>query len=105
MHPVHPLAWLAAHADARRAAGLRRELRPRAVDDPAIDLAGNDYLGLSRDPRVITGAVDAVRAWGAGSTGSRLVTGTTALHAELEGDLAAFCGSEAALVLSSGYAA
>lgn len=105
MHPVHPLDWLAAHADARRAAGLRRELRPRAVDDPGIDLAGNDYLGLSRDPRVVAGAVDAVRAWGAGSTGSRLVTGTTALHAELEGDLAAFCGSEAALVFSSGYAA
>ncbi|HXV91776.1 MAG TPA: 8-amino-7-oxononanoate synthase, partial [Pseudonocardia sp.] len=45
------------------------------------------------------------RTWGAGSTGSRLVTGTTALHAELETELAAFCGAEAALVFSSGYAA
>ncbi len=102
---THPLAWLADHAAARRAAGLRRELAPRAADEPGIDLAGNDYLGLSSDRRVIAGAVDAVRAWGAGSTGSRLVTGSTTLHAELERELAAFCGSAAALVFSSGYAA
>jgi 8-amino-7-oxononanoate synthase len=102
---VHPLAWLDSHADARRTAGLRRELRPRAAGEPGIDLAGNDYLGLSTDPRVIDGAVDALRTWGAGSTGSRLVTGTTELHAELERSLAAFCGAESALVFSSGYAA
>ncbi|TQM14045.1 8-amino-7-oxononanoate synthase [Pseudonocardia kunmingensis] len=104
-HPVHPLAWLAPHAARRRAAGLRRELRPRAADEPLLDLAGNDYLGLATDPRVIDGAVRAARTWGAGATGSRLVTGTTALHAELEAELAAFTGAEAALVFSSGYAA
>jgi 8-amino-7-oxononanoate synthase len=103
--PPHPLAWLDAHAARRRDAGLRRELRPRPADEHVTDLAGNDYLGLSKDPRVVQGAVDAVRRWGAGSTGSRLVTGTTALHAELEAELAAFCGAEAALVFSSGYAA
>ncbi|MFI2190514.1 8-amino-7-oxononanoate synthase [Streptomyces sioyaensis] len=43
--------------------------------------------------------------WGAGATGSRLVTGSTELHARLESELAAFCGFEAALVLSSGYTA
>jgi len=101
----HPLAWLDAQADRRRAAGLRRELRPRAAGDPVVDLAGNDYLGLSTDPRVVQGGIDALRVWGAGSTGSRLVTGTTALHAELESELAAFCGAQAALVFSSGYAA
>ncbi|GAA2569615.1 8-amino-7-oxononanoate synthase [Pseudonocardia hydrocarbonoxydans] len=102
---MHPLAWLDAHAAARRAAGLRRELTPRAAGDPGIDLAGNDYLGLCTDPRVVDGGVEALRTWGAGSTGSRLVTGTTALHAELERELAAFCGAESALVFSSGYAA
>jgi 8-amino-7-oxononanoate synthase len=102
---VHPLAWLEPHAAGRRAAGLRRELRPRTSDEPLLDLAGNDYLGLATDPRVVEGAVRAVRTWGAGSTGSRLVTGTTALHSELEAELAAFCGTEAALVFSSGYAA
>lgn len=107
MRPLgeHPLAWLDANAARRRAAGLRRELRPRAAAEPGLDLAGNDYLGLATDPRVIAGAVDAARVWGAGSTGSRLVTGTTALHVTLEDELAAFCRAEAALVFSSGYAA
>ena len=103
-HP-HPLAWLDAHADRRRAAGLRRELRPRTGEDGLLDLAGNDYLGLSTDRRVLEGAIAATRTWGAGSTGSRLVTGTTALHAELEAELAAFLGAPAALVFSSGYLA
>ncbi|MCX6466035.1 MAG: 8-amino-7-oxononanoate synthase [Pseudonocardiales bacterium] len=103
--PDHPLAWLADHADRRRAAGLRRSLRPRAADDAVIDLAGNDYLGLARDPRVVAGGVAALQAWGAGSTGSRLVTGSTALHAELEDALAAFTGFAAGLVFSSGYTA
>ncbi len=99
------LDWLDDAAAARRAAGLRRTLRPRPVFEPVIDVASNDYLGLSRDPRVIRGAVDAAHAWGAGSTGSRLVTGSTELHAQLEAELAAFCGVAAALVFSSGYTA
>ena len=84
---------------------MRRALSPRAAAEPVVDLAGNDYLGLSRDPRVVDGAVAAARAWGAGSTGSRLVTGTTELHAALDRELAAFCGFAAGLVFSSGYAA
>ncbi|WP_218614390.1 8-amino-7-oxononanoate synthase [Pseudonocardia sp. KRD291] len=102
---THPLSWLDDRAAARRDAGLRRELRPRAPGADPIDLAGNDYLGLSRDPRVVAGGVDALRVWGAGSTGSRLVTGSTTLHADLERELAAFCGFGDALVFSSGYTA
>ena len=90
---------------AREAAGLRRVLRPRAAADGVLDLASNDYLGLSADPRVTAAAADAARVWGAGSTGSRLVTGTTELHAELESSLAAFLRAPAALVFSSGYLA
>ena len=101
----HPLDWLDPYADRRRAAGLRRELDPRPAGDPVLDLAGNDYLGLSRHPRVLEGAVAALHAWGAGSTGSRLVTGTTALHAALDRALADFCGFAGGLVFSSGYAA
>ncbi|MEV3871860.1 8-amino-7-oxononanoate synthase [Streptomyces sp. NPDC049906] len=100
-----PFDWLDAQADRRRAAGLVRVLRPRPLDSPLLDLAGNDYLGLTRHPAVTAAAAEAARCWGAGATGSRLVSGTTALHAELEDELAAFCGFEAALVLSSGYAA
>ena len=100
-----PLAWLDDTAQARHAAGLRRVLAPRDVVEPLVDLASNDYLGLARDARVIEGAVVATRTWGAGSTGSRLVTGTTRLHAELEEALAAFVGTAGALVFSSGYTA
>lgn len=100
-----PLSWLDERASARVAAGLRRELRPRAPQAPSIDLASNDYLGLVRHPEVIEGAIEAVRRWGAGSTGSRLVTGTTTEHELLETELAEFVGVEAGLVFASGYAA
>ena len=90
---------------ARDEAGLRRTLRPRLSTETILDLAGNDYLGLAHDPRVTEAAADAARTWGAGSTGSRLVTGTTALHEEFEAELADFTGGLAALVFSSGYLA
>jgi 8-amino-7-oxononanoate synthase len=90
---------------AREAAGLRRVLSPRTSDTDVLDLASNDYLGLARDPRVTAAAAHAAHEWGAGSTGSRLVTGTTVLHAELEAELAEFCRAPAALVFSSGYLA
>ncbi|GIH72146.1 8-amino-7-oxononanoate synthase [Sphaerimonospora thailandensis] len=101
-----PLDRLLAATAQREAAGLRRVLRPRTPDhDGLLDLASNDYLGLSRDERLIEAAVRATREWGTGSTGSRLVTGTTRLHAELEERLAAFTGAARALVFSSGYLA
>ena len=101
----HPLELLRQAADGRAAAGLRRALVPRGPGHDLLDLASNDYLGLSGDERLIAGAVEAVRKWGPGSTGSRLVTGTTELHAELEGELAEFTGAQTALVFSSGYLA
>ena len=72
------------------AAGLVRDpARPRPADSPLLDLASNDYLGLARHPEVTEGRRRRPRArWGAGATGSRLVTGTTELHAELERELA-----------------
>jgi 8-amino-7-oxononanoate synthase len=100
-----PFDWIDAEAERRRAEGLRRTLRPRPAASPLLDLAGNDYLGLTRHPRVTAAAADAALRWGGGATGSRLVTGTTELHTELEAELAAFCGFESALVLSSGYTA
>lgn len=102
---MDPLDRLTAAARQRTAAGLHRTLRPRTPHPRLLDLASNDYLGLSRDPRLVEGAVEAVRTWGAGSTGSRLVTGTTELHAALEQRLADFTGMPSALVFSSGYLA
>jgi 8-amino-7-oxononanoate synthase len=89
----------------RETAGLRRVLRPRSSASDVVDLASNDYLGLSGEPRVTAAAAAAALEWGAGSTGSRLVTGTTELHRELEDDLADFCRAPSALVFSSGYLA
>lgn len=82
---------------------LQRRLRSLPAD--VLDLASNDYLGLSRHPLVIEAAQDALAKWGSGARASRLVSGHTSLHQELEADLAAFKGCEAALVFSSGYAA
>ncbi|MFC6011903.1 8-amino-7-oxononanoate synthase [Nocardia lasii] len=102
---IDPLSWLDERAAERVDAGLRRHLRVRAAESSAIDLASNDYLGLHRHPEVIEGAIEAVRRWGAGATGSRLVTGTTTEHALLEAELAEFVGAETGLVFATGYAA
>jgi 8-amino-7-oxononanoate synthase len=100
--------WLAAldhKARLRARAGLARELRPRSAADPAVDLAGNDYLGLARHPEVVAAAARALTEYGLGATGSRLVRGSTDLHAALEADLTGWLGAGAALVYSSGYLA
>lgn len=76
------------------------------VDGRRVVMAGsNDYLGLSGDPRVIEGAVAATRKYGASCTGSPVMTGTLALHRELEARLAAFLGREAAVVTTTGFKA
>jgi 8-amino-7-oxononanoate synthase len=95
--------WLAAESATREAAGLQRSLRPRPAEGATSDLAGNDYLGLSRDPAVVEAAAEAARRWGAGAGASRLVTGSLELHAQLERELAAYLGQPAALVFSTGY--
>jgi 8-amino-7-oxononanoate synthase len=102
------VTWLSAlstEAVARERAGLRRELRPRPEDDDLVDLAGNDYLGLSRHPEVVAAATAALKGYGLGATSSRLVRGSTDVHRELESSLASYLGCEAALVYSSGYLA
>lgn len=105
MRPVRPVTrqWLADRAADRRLAGLQRTVTARV--EGHLDLASNDYLSLARDPRVIAGAVAAAHRWGAGATASRLVSGTTTAHLELEQSLADFVGCEAGLVFSSGYLA
>ncbi|MCX4576061.1 aminotransferase class I/II-fold pyridoxal phosphate-dependent enzyme [Streptomyces sp. NBC_01571] len=70
-----------------------------------IVAASHDYLGLSAEPRVREAAVAAVRRFGTSLGGSRAVSGSLELHEELENDLAAFLGHEAAAVLPSGYQA
>ena len=67
--------------------------------------ASNSYLDLAADARIKQAAAEAAQKWGAGSGGSRLTTGNTALHEALEAKLAEFKGTEAALVFNTGYMA
>ena len=89
----------------REGSSLRRKLTARASDDRRINLADNDYLGLSRDPAVIAAAVAALQEWGASSSASPLVTGYTEIHQQLEQTLAAWQGYAHALVMNTGFAA
>jgi 8-amino-7-oxononanoate synthase len=95
--------WLAERASAREEAGLTRRLFASDAGAPMIDLAGNDYLGLSRHPAVTAAAAAAAARFGVGAGASRLVTGTLSVHEELERALADFTGFPAALALSTGY--
>lgn len=72
---------------------------------PVVSFASNDYLGLTSHPAVIAAAHEALDRWGTGSGASRLVTGARPVHEELEAELAAWKGTEAALLLPTGFAA
>lgn len=92
------------------AAGLRRSCRvspsPTGPESDSLAvLSSNDYLDLARDGRVTEAAAEAARRWGAGTGGSRLTTGTQSPHAALERHLAAFKGTESALLYATGYMA
>ena len=72
---------------------------------PMVMMSSNEYLGLSRHPRVIAAAKSALDQWGASACGSRLANGSRAYHIELEEALAAFLGKEACHVFATGYLA
>jgi len=96
------------------ARGMVRRLR--TVDGPQRDhvtvddrdlllLCSNNYLGLADHPALVEAACAAARRYGVGSGASRLVSGSMRAHAELEEAVAAFKGTEAALLFNSGFAA
>src|SRR5256714_12104551 len=70
-----------------------------------IMLGSNNYLGLTRDPRVVEGAREALAKYGTALTGSRFLNGTLPMHLELERELADWMGTEDALVFTTGYQA
>ncbi|WP_216901431.1 aminotransferase class I/II-fold pyridoxal phosphate-dependent enzyme [Synechococcus sp. CCY 9618] len=72
---------------------------------PLLDLASNDYLGLSRHPAVLAAAAAELEASGLGAGGSRLVTGSRPVHRQLEQALAAWLGRERVLLFPSGFQA
>ena len=72
---------------------------------PLLDLASNDYLGLSRHPALVTAAQAAAAGEGVGAGASRLVSGSRPVHAALETALARWLGRERVLLFPSGFQA
>jgi 8-amino-7-oxononanoate synthase len=100
--------------EALRAVSLDRHLREiNSAQGAEIEIAGrrlvnfssNDYLGLANDPRLLEVAIAAIGEFGVGAGASRLISGTQSPHVRLEGALAKWKDTEAALCFSSGYAA
>ena len=113
MDAADPLAPLAADLQALPAA-RRRRLRSLAPagqaafageERPLLDLASNDYLGLSRDPALQRAASAAIETVGVGAGASRLISGTRPIHAELEQALGDWLGRERVLLYPSGFQA
>src|SRR5688572_18555180 len=109
-----PLAFLDDEVAALRERHLYRALRVMSsgqgpivsVDERRlISLSSNDYLGLTHHPRLREAALRAVRDFGVGSGAVRTIAGTMSLHEQLEAELAAFKGTEAALTFQSGFTA
>ena len=101
------LAQLETSGQRRSLTETAREPGGRAAraGKPVISFCDNDYLSLSHDPRVMQAAADAALAYGAGSGGSRLITGNHPLNSALEARLAALKGTEGARVFGSGFLA
>jgi len=110
--PEPPAPTVAERLDAIREDGLFRRMRtvgspqgPRVELDgrDALLLCSNDYLGLAAHPEVREAAAEAIGEWGVGAGASRLVSGNMEPHDRLEQRLAAFHGTETALLFGSGY--
>jgi glycine C-acetyltransferase len=108
------LRFLGEQLSAWRSAGTFQRLRvlqsasaaeSRFDGREVINLASNNYLGLTTHPKLIEAAVNATRLYGAGSGAVRTISGTMGLHLELEERIARFKNAPACVVFQSGFAA
>jgi glycine C-acetyltransferase len=109
-----PLAFLSTELDSLKQQGLYRKLRildgkPEAHTTfdhtSVVNLSSNNYLGLATHPKLVKAALDAVDNYGVGSGAVRTISGTMAMHMELEQRLAKFKHVESVVVFQSGFAA
>ncbi len=86
---------------------LQSGSKPHSIVDgkEVVMLCSNNYLNLSNHPRLIKGAIDAAKKFGAGSGSVRAIAGTMELHMEVERKLAKFKGTESSLIYQTGFAA
>jgi 8-amino-7-oxononanoate synthase len=84
---------------------VESSLGTKAIIDgkEVIMIGSNNYLGLTTHPKVVEAAINAVRKYGSGCTGSRFLNGNLDIHIELENRLAKFMNKDAALVFSTGF--
>jgi glycine C-acetyltransferase len=109
-----PLAYLGEQLEAWKRAGTYQRLRvlesesaPESRFDGknVINLASNNYLGLTTHPKLREAALEATRRYGVGSGAVRTISGTMSLHMQLEERIARFKNVEACVVFQSGFAA
>jgi 8-amino-7-oxononanoate synthase len=101
LETIHKANWYRSVKKIEGRAGAVVKLEGRSL----INFASNDYLGLAGDDRLIEAAVNAIKEFGTGSTGSRLLSGHREIHEQLESAIASLKQTESALVFSSGYLA
>ena len=111
---TNPLSFLTAQMDQFKAQGtyfrlrvLEDEQEPVCTFDgkKVINLASNNYLGLTTHPKLREAALEATRRYGVGSGAVRTIAGTMKIHMELEEKIARFKNVEACVVFQSGFAA